>query len=141
MDTDYGPLHPYFPPSLDLPLYTPNHMDMSQILLVMFTLFVFLVSTSISVSSMNERITWTDRWTFTWFILCGCIHLFLEGHFAYYHDTLVGDSSFLSQVWKEYALSDSRYLVSDPFVLSMETITAVGVFLWDSANGELNQSF
>lgn len=29
------------------------------------------------------------------------------------------------QLWKEYALSDSRYLTSDPFVLCMETITAV----------------
>ena len=29
------------------------------------------------------------------------------------------------QLWKEYALSDSRYLTSDPFVLCMETVTAV----------------
>lgn len=29
------------------------------------------------------------------------------------------------QLWKEYALSDSRYLTSDPFVLCMEVITAV----------------
>ncbi|CAL3965508.1 unnamed protein product, partial [Diplocarpon coronariae] len=28
------------------------------------------------------------------------------------------------QLWKEYALSDSRYLTSDPFVLCMETVTA-----------------
>jgi cholestenol delta-isomerase len=29
------------------------------------------------------------------------------------------------QLWKEYAFSDSRYLTSDPFVLCMETVTAV----------------
>ena len=29
------------------------------------------------------------------------------------------------QLWKEYALSDSRYLTSDAFVLCMETVTAV----------------
>lgn len=29
------------------------------------------------------------------------------------------------QLWKEYALSDSRYLTNDPFVLCMETVTAV----------------
>ena len=29
------------------------------------------------------------------------------------------------QMWKEYSLSDSRYLTSDPFVLCMESITAV----------------
>lgn len=31
------------------------------------------------------------------------------------------------QLWKEYAFSDSRYLTSDPFVLCMETVTAVCV--------------
>jgi cholestenol delta-isomerase len=31
----------------------------------------------------------------------------------------------LGQLWKEYALSDSRYLISDPFVVSIETITVV----------------
>lgn len=29
------------------------------------------------------------------------------------------------QLWKEYAKSDSRYLVSDSFVVSIETITVV----------------
>lgn len=28
------------------------------------------------------------------------------------------------QLWKEYALSDSRYLTQDAFVLCMETVTA-----------------
>lgn len=32
---------------------------------------------------------------------------------------------FFGQLWKEYALSDSRYMFSDPFVLCMETWTAV----------------
>jgi cholestenol delta-isomerase len=29
------------------------------------------------------------------------------------------------QLWKEYAKSDSRYLISDPFVVSIESITVV----------------
>lgn len=29
------------------------------------------------------------------------------------------------QLWKEYAKSDSRYLTQDPFVLCMESITAI----------------
>ena len=32
---------------------------------------------------------------------------------------------FFGQLWKEYALSDSRYMFSDPFVLCMESWTAV----------------
>ena len=34
-------------------------------------------------------------------------------------------SDFFGQLWKEYTLSDSRYMISDPFTLCMETITAV----------------
>lgn len=33
----------------------------------------------------------------------------------------------LGQLWKEYALSDSRYMTIEPFVLCMETITAVHI--------------
>lgn len=34
-------------------------------------------------------------------------------------------SDFFGQLWKEYALSDSRYMISDPLVLCMETSTVV----------------
>jgi cholestenol Delta-isomerase len=33
----------------------------------------------------------------------------------------------IGQLWKEYAKSDSRYLVSDSFVVSIETITVVSL--------------
>lgn len=36
-----------------------------------------------------------------------------------------GAQDLFGQLWKEYAMSDSRYLTSDPFVLCMETVTAV----------------
>lgn len=32
------------------------------------------------------------------------------------------------QLWKEYALSDSRYMTSDTLVLCMETVTVVSSF-------------
>lgn len=32
----------------------------------------------------------------------------------------------VGQLWKEYALSDSRYMTADTLVLCMETITVVG---------------
>jgi cholestenol delta-isomerase len=32
---------------------------------------------------------------------------------------------FFGQLWKEYALSDSRYMTSDPLVLCMESLTVV----------------
>jgi cholestenol delta-isomerase len=41
------------------------------------------------------------------------------------HTRMASMQDFFGQLWKEYALSDSRYLFSDPFVLCMETWTAV----------------
>lgn len=42
---------------------------------------------------------------------------------------LAGSQDLLAQLWKEYALSDSRYLTSDPFMLCVEAITVVRVQL------------
>ena len=59
------------------------------------------------------------------------VHLSLEttltdiGYFSLNHTRMGGLMTFFGQLWKEYALSDSRYLVSEPFVLCMETCTAV----------------
>lgn len=41
------------------------------------------------------------------------------------HTNLASSSDLFAQLWKEYALSDSRYLTSDPFMICVETITAV----------------
>ena len=55
----------------------------------------------------------------------GSIHFFFEGYFVINHTRMAPAQDFFGQLWKEYSLSDSRYLTSDPFVLCMETITAV----------------
>lgn len=47
------------------------------------------------------------------------------GYFVYNHEGLAGSRDLFAQLWKEYALSDSRYLTSDPFMLCVETITVV----------------
>jgi len=50
---------------------------------------------------------------------------FFEGYFCLNYVTLAGDSSLFGELWKEYSLSDSRYLTGDSFVLWMEAITAL----------------
>jgi hypothetical protein len=47
------------------------------------------------------------------------------GYFSLNHFQMGPAQDILGQLWKEYAFSDSRYLTSDPFVLCMETVTAV----------------
>lgn len=42
-----------------------------------------------------------------------------------HHDHMASAQDLFGQLWKEYALSDSRYMVSDTLVLCMETMTVV----------------
>src|ERR1700709_1089432 len=49
----------------------------------------------------------------------------MAGYFSLNHTQMAPAQDLFGQLWKEYALSDSRYLTSDPFVLCMETVTAV----------------
>lgn len=45
----------------------------------------------------------------------------------YNHKTMPRRLDLLGQMWKEYAKADSRYMTMEPFVLCMESITAVSV--------------
>lgn len=38
---------------------------------------------------------------------------------------MASSSALLAQAWKEYSLSDSRYLTQDSFVIPMEAVTAI----------------
>lgn len=59
-------------------------------------------------------------------IIAGCIHVFFEGYFVLNHTRMASMPDFFGQLWKEYALSDSRYMTSDTFLLVMESYTVIG---------------
>ncbi|OAK93523.1 hypothetical protein IQ06DRAFT_321695 [Phaeosphaeriaceae sp. SRC1lsM3a] len=73
-----------------------------------------------------------------WFALWGYIHFAVESYFVFNHATLAADCVLFDQMWKEYALSDSRYLTSDTFTVCMETVTTpfyyYGYFIFLNAN-------
>jgi cholestenol Delta-isomerase len=48
-----------------------------------------------------------------------------QGYYLVYRHQLPGMSTLFAQLWKEYTLSDSRYLTHDIFTVSVETITCV----------------
>lgn len=50
------------------------------------------------------------------------------GYFAVNHANMGGLQTFFGQLWKEYALSDSRYLTQNVFVFCVEAMTAVSSF-------------
>ncbi|RDD46030.1 3-beta-hydroxysteroid-Delta(8),Delta(7)-isomerase [Trichoplax sp. H2] len=120
-----NPSHPYHPKDLVIPHYKPNDITALDILTVMFSGFgVVFVGALLISSGARRRLSFLDKLSFSWFVLCGFIHMIIEGYFSLYHQTLANHDFFLGQLWKEYSLSDSRYLISDNFTLCMETITA-----------------
>ncbi|KAJ1986379.1 hypothetical protein H4R33_003391 [Dimargaris cristalligena] len=134
--------HPYFPISLALPHYAANTLVLGE-LLGYFSLCVVAVGlVAAFLLTQRPQLSALERATFIWFLVSGCIHLFFEGYFVYNHATLAGDSSLFGQLWKEYSLSDSRYLSSDSFVLLMELVTAVfdGPLCFVAAYGIYSQS-
>lgn len=110
---------------LKLPTFTEktHSMEYSLAIFAGIAIIVTLISTLIIYQKQN--ISKANRIAFVWFIITGSIHVFVEGYFAYFHETIQSDNSLIGQWWKEYALSDSRYLSSDPFVVVMERITTV----------------
>ncbi|KAF9282355.1 hypothetical protein BGZ68_006049 [Mortierella alpina] len=130
VDASGHTVHPYYPLGLVLDHYVPNTYSMQDTLTLLFGTFGAITVGALTLSYQRRHSTIKgvgNQLTFLWFVMCGFIHLFLEGYFGIYHKTLAGDQHPLAQTWKEYALSDSRYLTSDSFVLIMERITA---FAW-----------
>ncbi len=58
----------------------------------------------------------------------GSIHCAFEGYFLWNHDRMAARMDLFGQLWKEYALSDSRYMFSDPMLLCMEMLSVVCLF-------------
>ncbi|KAF4123100.1 cholestenol Delta-isomerase [Geosmithia morbida] len=68
-----------------------------------------------------------DRFAAAWFALCGFLHVSFEGYYIYHRHDIAGMNTLFAQLWKEYTLSDSRYLTLDVFTVCVEMIT---VFVW-----------
>ncbi|CAG8076560.1 unnamed protein product [Penicillium salamii] len=119
--------HPYWPLEANLVDYVPNTMSVPALLgsFALATLTVIGL-TSMFMTRQNSVLSRQDKVLTAWFVFSGCIHLILEGYFVYNHKTMPRMEDLLGQLWKEYALSDSRYMTIEPFVLCMETITAFG---------------
>ncbi|KAH8663635.1 EBDP2, emopamil-binding protein [Tricladium varicosporioides] len=120
--------HLYYPPDVQIASYLANEWSM-PILLSAFSALcaMILLGTLTVVNHVHPNLPGTEKAAIWWFVLSGAIHLFFEGYFSLNHFQMGPAQDLFGQLWKEYALSDSRYLTSDPFVLCMETVTA---FTW-----------
>ncbi|KAB5558434.1 Emopamil binding protein-domain-containing protein [Coniochaeta sp. 2T2.1] len=128
MSTDTGIGHPYFPQDAAIPHYEANTASLAAILRGFVSLIIVFVTSGLYVGrTINPALRKGEMMAMAWFLLCFFLHAFFEGYFVLYHDSLAASQTLFSQLWKEYALSDSRYMTSDPFMLCIESLT---VLLW-----------
>ncbi|KAI0128446.1 Emopamil binding protein-domain-containing protein [Xylariales sp. AK1849] len=121
-------MHPYYPLGVAIPNYAANTTPVPVLLAALGGMLgSVLLATSTLALKFSPTLKRSDLAVFCWFVLCGSLHCFFEGYFVFNHAAVASSQTLFAQLWKEYALSDSRYLTSDPFMLSVESIT---VFLW-----------
>ncbi|KAI9783086.1 MAG: hypothetical protein M1839_004255 [Geoglossum umbratile] len=121
-----APLHPYYPLSAEIAGYIANEHSVTKLLICFGAGVVVVFSlASLVLRRVQPGLGWGDKGTVLWFALSGFIHFFFEGYFVVNHTRMGPAMDLFGQLWKEYSLSDSRYLTSDPFVLCMEAITAI----------------
>ncbi|KAI8959755.1 EBP-domain-containing protein [Daldinia sp. FL1419] len=124
LDVNFEPLHPYYPVGVTIPNYASNEASVPVLLASLSGMLAFaLLGASALALRVNPKLSNTNLVRFCWFVLNGCLHCFFEGYFIFNHATVASSQNVFAQLWKEYALSDSRYLTSDFFMLSIETIT------------------
>jgi cholestenol delta-isomerase len=120
------PPNDYYPLGTAIPGYVANEASMAAILTVFFgTCAVLFGSTHFVSKRLQPDLTKTELFTLLWFILSGAIHIFFEGYYVMNVLDIGTHQTWIGQMWKEYAFSDSRYLTQNAFVLCMESITAI----------------
>ncbi|KAH7160003.1 Emopamil binding protein-domain-containing protein [Dactylonectria estremocensis] len=135
--------HPYYPLNMQIPGFVPNDTSVVRLLPVFGGVIAAVVG-SVLVQTAKSKVPLrrVDHFAAAWFALCGFLHVAFEGYYLYYRNQLPGMSTTFAQLWKEYALSDSRYLTNDAFTISVETITAIawGPLSWLTVRGILANS-
>ncbi|KAJ5259299.1 hypothetical protein N7478_012280 [Penicillium angulare] len=116
--------HPYYPLGVNIVGYAPNQSPVLELLALASGGCTLLLGLTFAVAShVRPALRMADRIAILWFVLSGTLHCFFEGYFMLNHKHMASAQDLFGQLWKEYALSDSRYMTSDTLVLCMETIT------------------
>ncbi|KAF2148441.1 Emopamil-binding protein [Myriangium duriaei CBS 260.36] len=118
--------HPYYPVGVHIAGYLANESSVPYLLACFAVGCSVIFSASYFVTkSLRPNISKGELLTVMWFVLSGSIHFWFEGYYAINQANMGGLQTLFGQLWKEYALSDSRYLTQNAFVLCMESITAI----------------
>ncbi|XP_022081124.1 3-beta-hydroxysteroid-Delta(8),Delta(7)-isomerase-like [Acanthaster planci] len=119
--------HPYYPLGLELPHYKENSLPdvaVTGLTLGSFAVIFWLAWQYTKQDKFGRLLGQWERAALCWWVLCGCIHMVVEGYVSLNSGTFPGSNNFLAQLWKEYAKGDSRYMQADACIIIMESLTA-----------------
>ncbi|TLD12282.1 uncharacterized protein PgNI_04544 [Pyricularia grisea] len=94
--------HPYFPEDAYIPDFVPNDKSLTDLVLPFAGTITCVLAASVILS---KRIN--------------------PGYLILNYERVASSNELFAQLWKEYSLSDSRYLTANTFVISIETITVL----------------
>ncbi|MCJ1249197.1 hypothetical protein MMC30_006420 [Trapelia coarctata] len=119
--------HPFYPPATTLSSpYHPNDLDARTILALFSAGCTALLISALAIArTRRPSLSTQDQALALWFVLSAFIHIVLESYSFYNHARLPTNQDFLGQLWKEYALADSRYMTDDPLVFCIDGLTAI----------------
>jgi len=119
------PAHPYYP--LDAQLvstYVPNKSSPTTLVTLISSAFAVVILGSWGALKLYKpQLLANERWIAVWFILCGVLHTTFEAYFVSNFTKIAAQQNIVAELWKEYALADSRYLTDDAGVFSLEAIS------------------
>ncbi|TLS27953.1 hypothetical protein PpBr36_00536 [Pyricularia pennisetigena] len=111
--------HPYFPEDASIPDFVPNDKSLTDIVLPFSGTITCVLAASVILSKRyNPGLGLTDLGQICWFVLS---YLVLN------YERVASSNELYAQLWKEYSLSDSRYLTASTFVITIETITVLPI--------------
>ncbi|KAI8086729.1 Emopamil binding protein-domain-containing protein [Halteromyces radiatus] len=121
-------IHPYYPRHLELNDYQPNQRTSIQLLLTVGSIVgTILIGSFYAAKRQRQHVKNSDYFYFCWFILCGFLHCGFESYWVLYRDQIASRTDLFAELFREYAHSDSRYMISDPLLVALESMT---VFVW-----------
>ena len=139
-------LHPYYPKNIVILNFLPNTKPALELVSTIGIAFSLVIGVCyIVLIRYGTHLSQSERWTATWFVFCGLLHLIFEGvsvwskvlervliyaaSFVFNFKDLASGQGIFPQLWKEYALCDSRYLTREPGVLVLEALSVVSNYV------------
>ncbi|CAG8564183.1 13423_t:CDS:2 [Ambispora gerdemannii] len=96
---------------------------------LLFTLLLITVSFVAAYGFLSrEKFKTSEKYVFAWLTWDALVHFILEGSFVYMSvlgRTVETSSGRMAELWKEYGKADSRWLIAEPTVVSIEIPTFI----------------